>query len=155
MLSTICALSVLAIHATPAFAFSANTLTHPKFLNRGRIILDTGLQGNFAKTIRSTSPTFFAVAAAASKKDGKSSKAGGGFATSGFGKKGNGKAAPVVDSATLLRQSMDLYDRLVQSSGSISTSDDENAESDMPELREYVVCVRHSTEAQVDARILQ
>ncbi len=115
-----------------------------------------GFQTTWAKpygahlpTVRTVQRTAVFAAVASTRKEGKGAKAGGGFAAGGFGKKPSGKAVPMVDAATLLRQSMDLYDRLCASSGSVSTSDVEGEDAEMSELREYVVCVRHSGEAQV------
>jgi hypothetical protein len=99
--------------------------------------------------VRTAHRTVVFAALASTRKEGKGAKAGGGFAAGGFGKKSSGKSAPTVDAATLLRQSMDLYDRLCASSGSVPTSDVEGDDAEMSELREYVVCVRHSGEAQV------
>ena len=86
------------------------------------------------------------MAAPARKDSGKTEKA----ATGGFGKKAGSKAAPVVDAATLLRQSMELYDRIsttphVVNDASIDSDEDDEA----PEFKEYVVCVRLSSEPQV------
>ena len=124
-----------------SFGHTSNVAHHPDLLEfRSNVI--------FARTFRCRRSSCSLLVAAA--KEGKAAKSGGGFASGGFGKKSNGKTAPAVDAATLLRQSMDLYDRLCQSAGSVATSESEGEDAaEMPELREYVVCVRHSGETQV------
>ena len=64
-------------------------------------------------------------------------------AIGGFGKKAATKAPPAADAATLLRQSMELYEKL----GYTERADDDEDES--PDFRDFIICVRHSGENQV------
>jgi hypothetical protein len=140
MVGISCVLSILASLVATSSSFSVGVQT-ARTISYGAHLPAT--------TTRTVQRTFAFAALSATRKDGKAAKAAGGFAAGGFGKKPSGKAVPMVDAATLLRQSMDLYDRLCASSGSVSTSDVEGDDAEMSELREYVVCVRHSGEAQV------
>ncbi len=91
----------------------------------------------------------FQLVAVAASKSRKASSIGGGFGKKSEGS-GSKKPSASVDVATLLRQSMDLYDKLGQGGiGYSDGSDDEEENLRALEFREYVVCVRHAGESQV------